>query len=224
MKKYYVAMALLLIAGLAIAISHYLVSRDSVTDTLRAKDISSMALAVRLYASDNKKLPNGIKDLKLDSKLKYTDYAYKKNSASEFSICTNFKTDASRGYQGWAGETSKAGYRCLTESITSLEPSAVQSASDAGPQQASVCGYPYQDPNNETTGSTISSVDSANFRLTTTSSPGLVQTYYWAGPAYTPYIFDANCNRLKIEDVHVGQKVIMYGTNENILHYLKFAS
>jgi len=223
MKKYYIAITFLLVAGLAIAVSHFFVGRDAVSDALRVEDIQKLESTVQKYADDNKKLPDSIKDLQPDATLKYHDYTYQKNSDSDFSICATFKNNAHPAYYASSNDPAshKAGHQCFSNTASNLVRSTYQPA--PAPQSRAVCGYPHKD-DNEKAVSTIKTIDVANFRLTVDTGSGLTQTYYWAGPAYAPYVFDANCKQITIQDVHVGQKVILYGTIENILHYIKLAS
>lgn len=93
MKKYYIAMALLIIFATAAATTLYFLNRGFANDDLRAADISRLQAAVQKYAVDNKKLPDNLKDLKLETSLPLIDYSYQKNSSSDFSICSTFKED-----------------------------------------------------------------------------------------------------------------------------------
>lgn len=221
MKRYYFAVAaLIMIAALAIGL-HYLVAQNSVTDQRRSEDLNKLISQVQTYARDNKKLPDGLSDLTQDSSLHYHDYTYKKDSISEFSLCTTFKTKVRESYYGNNKSPSShdAGYQCFQEIASNLQPILYQPP--LPPRQDTLCGFPYGPTIKRKPSAPIKYVDAANAKLATNEAGG-AHIYYWT--AYAPLVYGANCKQMQVQDIHEGQRVVIYASEEDIVHFVQFSA
>lgn len=96
MQKYYLAFGILALVCVVSLIWYFVLSRGSASDQKKVTDISSIQTAVDNYAQDQGKAPDSLEQIKLEEKIKsrLKDYEYS-HSTDTFTICTNFKTDAS---------------------------------------------------------------------------------------------------------------------------------
>lgn len=74
--------------------------RGAYVDSLKVGDLSSIQSAVTTYSTKNRKLPERLDDLDLSKEVKTRSaslgYQYKKGTGSEYELCADFATDASK--------------------------------------------------------------------------------------------------------------------------------
>lgn len=225
-------MALLIIFGAATATTLYFLNRGSASDSLRAADITKLQATVQRYADDNKKLPDSLKDLKSDSTLTYTDYTYQKNSSSEFSICSTFKTDTHLVYGSYGNSTSPnahtIGYQCFKNTVWNLKPVApvtYQPAPAPTSAQSTFCGKAYDSfavKPKPVAKVTFINLQQFSNKFSTTGGPGGTDIWYhWDNQV--PLVYDINCKQLKLQDVQVNQQVVVYATADYSTSFVMIA-
>lgn len=127
MKRYYVAVSLIIIAGVAAIFGSYGVSKPLIEDDQRAADIVRLQGEVGNYFYDHSRLPDSLVSLTLESDLKgrLERYTYSKQSATAYDICTTFNTKArSQPPDSELGNTPyshRPGYQCFTTTIENAE-------------------------------------------------------------------------------------------------------
>ncbi|MGH7157898.1 MAG: hypothetical protein ACREGD_02350 [Candidatus Saccharimonadales bacterium] len=127
MQKYYLAFAVIAVICVGALIWQYALSRDAVSDQQKVADITSIQSALDSYASGRGDVPDNLKDLKLDANLasRLADYEYNRG-ADSYTICANFKTDASLPGSSFDSLESdvnyhKKGRQCFTSDIFSYD-------------------------------------------------------------------------------------------------------
>ncbi len=106
MKKYYIAMAIVVAITVVSIAGYYLTFANTVRDTVKEQDISTLSTAVNDYVSANKRLPESLDQVKLTSSIKrHLDrYTYKKvgkytdqyEDQLRYQLCTDFKSQAAQ--------------------------------------------------------------------------------------------------------------------------------
>lgn len=94
MRRYYIFIALLIIASLGLVGAQFISSRGSLSDQVKSQDISNITLAITDYGTAKNKLPAMLKDLKLTAPLRgsLSDYQYTPTTYNQYKICSDFKT------------------------------------------------------------------------------------------------------------------------------------
>jgi type II secretory pathway pseudopilin PulG len=123
MRKYYLAMLIVAAVGLIAVVWQYTLSRGTASDQRKVGDISEMQSKLDTYYQDNAKLPANLSDLDLSEDLSknLSDYEYTKTSKS-YTLCANFKTDASNAdYGDDSVYFHGKGRQCFTQDVFSYD-------------------------------------------------------------------------------------------------------
>ena len=130
MKRYYIAMILLVFISAATITAHYLVTRPVIADEQRTNDIVQLQVATNNYHNSHNSLPDALSQLELsdtDLRTRLGNYNYTKATASTYEICATFQTNAStssRVEEDRATEspyTHKQGYQCFKTTLGQTE-------------------------------------------------------------------------------------------------------
>ncbi len=103
MKKYYIAIVILVAVSVATIATYYLTFANNVRDVVKEQDISALSQAVDNYVGTNKQLPDSLKQIKVDNGVKQRldrysykkvgEFTYKGEFQLRYELCTTFKSE-----------------------------------------------------------------------------------------------------------------------------------
>jgi hypothetical protein len=95
MKRYYFAMAILVVAAAAAIGVNYTFTRPIAEDQKRTDDLVTLQTTINNYFNNNNSLPTGLDQLQLSSPLSshLNDYQYKTLGTAAYEVCATFQTN-----------------------------------------------------------------------------------------------------------------------------------
>ncbi len=211
MKRYYIFIIFLVAFSSMAVAGQYFTSRGSTSDIQTVNDLSLLQTSVDEYGVKNSRLPTDINQIPVNYpprgfKDRLVNYTYKPSSSS-YELCADFKTDAKSRYSGpGASEfpsAHKKGHQCFTRQSEFFTPPPVSPG-------LVVCGTRISAISSDI--DTISSIDLKNNSLTAkpaSATTSVTTGYSW--PAGTvPPIYDANCTKLSLSQLKLGDMVAVY--------------